>query len=911
MKSSKQKYHSVCSSRFSLLLCAVRKNHLNISIMKKITILMITLMFGICQTWSAPIDQSQARSIVRSFLTNPSSYNLMSRSTNGNSLQCVHAEMSTADVNKAAYYVFNTGAGYVIVAGDDRVDGLLACGDKDLNMGHLSCGMKSLLNWYKLEMDYLLSHPDLEVPGLMQRAPKAAVQSIAPMLTAQWGQSAPFNNECPVVGENHCLTGCPSTSLSMLMYYWKYPAGISTRLPAYTTYSGLSVEALPPTTFDWDNMLDSYLDGYTQEQGDAVAHLMRYVGQSEQMDYTLEASGAYVSDILATARAFGYDSGARILTKSLASGINMYDDQRWTSLLLNELQQRRPVVYTANAEDEGELCGHAFNVDGYDAELGMFHVNFGWEGEDNGYYMLNDFTGLDLTFNIYQQMVIGLQPGGYQLSFSVNPEVLSFNNVAVGEELTHTFTVNATDMTGDLLLTLDDPDGVFTIDKTRINASEANGGTEVAVTYAPEVVGTNSASVTISGSGVEEQTIALNGFAHVHGDTDPTITVGSTSLNFGNAYNGYGEVRTLMVSGQNLMDNLTLTIEDDPYHEYSTSTYSITPEQAAEGVEVRVRLFPTTEGMVRANLVLSSPGADDVVVSLSGRGIKTSAFIIVDEDTVTMRADNNFVALKRLKVVYKRFDGWLASPRIDSIGEVSQAAGGGDFIFLNAPFTATIIGNDSFSVMDARVVSTDGVIDTCTVQIAFNPSTLPPYTAQLELKSAVAHPVYVTLVGESSGTVLVDPVMLEPDPDEVTSSSFVARWLHNPKSLTVAGYLLECDNSGAFDEESDETQMVEIDSSEDWYEFDGLQPGETYYYRVIAYYDDGTFSEWSNVQSVTLPMRGDINGDGVLSISDVIQLIQLCLDDDASNNRNCDVNNDGVYNISDILALINIVLNDK
>ena len=50
-------------------------------------------------------------------------------------------------------------------------------------------------------------------------------------------------------------------------------------------------------------MLDKYTGSYTTAQADAVAWLMRYVGQEEQMDYTPSGSGAMGADIL---RAFQY-----------------------------------------------------------------------------------------------------------------------------------------------------------------------------------------------------------------------------------------------------------------------------------------------------------------------------------------------------------------------------------------------------------------------------------------------------------------------------------------------------------------------------------------------------------------------------------------------------------------------------
>ena len=95
-----------------------------------------------------------------------------------------------------------------------------------------------------------------------------------------------------------------------------------------------------------------------------------------------------------------------------------------------------------------------------------------------------------------------------------------------------------------------------------------------------------------------------------------------------------------------------------------------------------------------------------------------------------------------------------------------------------------------------------------------------------------------------------------------------------------------------------------------------LEPGLTYYYKVKAFYTDGTESEWSNFECVTLLAdtpeneRGDVNGDHNVNISDVTALINYLLTKDASSidpdAANC--NHDGEINIADVTALTNYLL---
>ena len=54
------------------------------------------------------------------------------------------------------------------------------------------------------------------------------------------------------------------------------------------------------------------------------------------------------------------------------------------------------------------------------------------------------------------------------------------------------------------------------------------------------------------------------------------------------------------------------------------------------------------------------------------------------------------------------------------------------------------------------------------------------------------------------------------------------------------------------------------------------------------------------------PLQGDINGDGVINILDIVQLANMILSDDYQ--ESADLNGDGSLNILDIVQLVNIIL---
>ena len=55
-------------------------------------------------------------------------------------------------------------------------------------------------------------------------------------------------------------------------------------------------------------------------------------------------------------------------------------------------------------------------------------------------------------------------------------------------------------------------------------------------------------------------------------------------------------------------------------------------------------------------------------------------------------------------------------------------------------------------------------------------------------------------------------------------------------------------------------------------------------------------------------MRGDVNGDGYISITDVTTLINILLGSDVGYPQNADMNSDGAISISDVTAIINKLL---
>ena len=89
--------------------------------------------------------------------------------------------------------------------------------------------------------------------------------------------------------------------------------------------------------------------------------------------------------------------------------------------------------------------------------------------------------------------------------------------------------------------------------------------------------------------------------------------------------------------------------------------------------------------------------------------------------------------------------------------------------------------------------------------------------------------------------------------------------------------------------------------------------GVTELYRQVLnsanfalYEDDFRDIIISNYPNTNPGIQGDVNGDDIVNILDVIQVVNVILSGD--NPDNSDLNSDGVVNVLDIISIVNIIL---
>lgn len=407
------------------------------------------------------VDGSRARfsSGMKSSSAGTSADNL---SLAGTSLHFRDAKYVSPSVGEPTYYVYNVnGGGFVIISGDDTVAQILAYSDEgSIDMNVMPEGMK----WWMGKIDEAVKTSRKYSSSAADESwsqPKKAGTPVVTLNTAKWDQEAPYNNECPVLNGRRCMTGCVATAAAIVCRFNEWPTSGTGTLPSYSYTrdpSSRGRNTVESRTlgrkYDYENMPLTYTNSATSVQKAAVAALMADLGCGCKMMYDYDGSGAYTDDLLSTlVKNFHYKSTATLKSRS------SYQDNTWIGLLKKELDAKRPIIYggvTTNRE------GHQFVFDGYDSQ-NYFHVNWGWSGSGNGYFLITSLgnnTTVGYVFSQGQDAILDLVPDGK------DPVVYNADQIAATTSLIYSKTETAVRLTPqyDIHYTLKGPAGFTTLD---------------------------------------------------------------------------------------------------------------------------------------------------------------------------------------------------------------------------------------------------------------------------------------------------------------------------------------------------------------------------------------------------------------------------------------------------------------
>ena len=324
--------------------------------MKRTLLLVLTVFSNILLANAEPITKARALSIATKYINNPKLSNdtPKTRSSQAN--------------EQPAYYIFTNpnDKKFVIISGESKLNELVGYGDKMTeNPNDQPPYFKLFLKEYERVVKEVRSKATATTP---QRPIKRKVE---PLLTCKWSQYDPFNKYTPLSNGQHTPTGCVATATAQVMFYNKWPKN---RPQDYIASTG--DDAKKSATYWWDEMKNTTNEMRTEHSRQAVGVLMSDIGKAVNMRYYYRGSDSNLQ-YACNALRDKFDYTVRYLDKNFLPANDFLNE------VMQEISDGYPVLVVGGP--------HAFVYDGYD-EQGLIHTNWGWGGENDGYFDINIVT---------------------------------------------------------------------------------------------------------------------------------------------------------------------------------------------------------------------------------------------------------------------------------------------------------------------------------------------------------------------------------------------------------------------------------------------------------------------------------------------------------------------------------------
>jgi hypothetical protein len=507
-------------------------------------------------------------------------------------------------------------------------------------------------------------------------------------------------------------------------------------------------------------------------------------------------------------------------------------------------------------------------------------------------------------------------------AITANPASLSFNTV-VGTPVTKTFTVTGANLTGTIYLSCSGTG--FSIDKNSISRTQAQNGATVTVTYEPTAGGAHTGTVTLTSSGAQQVNVSLTGEAA----GTPTVAADPAELNFQTIV-GTPLTKAFTLSAANLEGNVTLAVQGD---EFAIDKTDIAPS-AANNATINVTYTPTVFGTHTGTVTITSPNAPTVTVALNGQAD------IVKYAPVMLPANQRFINLTKFRAdwTYEALDENVSSytlevspkpivPEVELIGSVvgtdfTGSSTGYYNITLPAPWGGVNVrgglnkiiyfrnnynGDGSYGNITYTIpAGYENATFTLKVTTSDTNDSRGNLTVETPQTAASTHyfnigETYAWVVTASTGQKITITT-----PDDNYSPDIAKLEVYYGDATNLATRMAT--------ETGDADYRLITGITNKYYTVKDLTAEGTFLYKVKALYIDGTESDWSNIEEVTLFDNGhafelgDVNHDGALDIKDVTDLIDSLLGGNDVCEICADVHVDGAIDVSDVTTLIDFLL---
>jgi hypothetical protein len=375
-------------------------------------LLIFILLFGFFKySMSEPVDYSLAKSAATNKLISLQKSAVYSLTDKEN-------RFSDPEGN-SLFYVFELSpTGYIVVSADNELPPVIAYSFTD-NAGSMDEKGNILIRLLKTDLSYRLKNIQklpqeiiqdrrtewevlIAATGIknpLQQWPPEGTTSTGGWLETNWTQDGIYDDMCPMdpVTNQRSYAGCPATAMAQILNYYKTTNGtqFTDDDDYYHQYAGRNYwidddyidrdfPSFPELNAHLDTVAQCYSgNGILKNRGKAA--LTFACGVAAHQVYTSQGSGTFgVSQAEEAYLRFGFSGN----TFFEGTDTTLYDT------LSQNMMDARPAHLAI--VDPGWTSGHNVVVDGYNTDE-YYHLNFGWGGVYNGWYLLPDEIPYGLT----------------------------------------------------------------------------------------------------------------------------------------------------------------------------------------------------------------------------------------------------------------------------------------------------------------------------------------------------------------------------------------------------------------------------------------------------------------------------------------------------------------------------------
>ena len=325
--------------------------------------------------------------------------------------------------SKNVFYIINyENNGFIILSADNRISPILAYSDKDEFRTNSESYPSGLVEWLSLTKNSIKSireknnQQSIEMKQEWESFSTQRLvepddpndcdnefEQVGPLLSTTWNQRCGFNDFMPTMSCNvpcgHAYAGCVPVAIAQVMRFHEYP-----------------------TNYNWSNMPNNSGSTTTASLINDIHNAITvniFGNEYPAVSYSCDGTG--VDKDYNTAGVFTNKFGYSTANQGAYNSETVKQQLRW----------KRPVILGGGRNDGWWIFndytdGHMWVCDGfrrtkscmfddYGNLIGAvgylyFHMNWGWGGNENGWYAFNNFNPGNNTFNYQVKMVYNIKP---------------------------------------------------------------------------------------------------------------------------------------------------------------------------------------------------------------------------------------------------------------------------------------------------------------------------------------------------------------------------------------------------------------------------------------------------------------------------------------------------------------------